>query len=114
MLEVNSYVPSKGDIVWFDFDPSAGKEIQKGRPALVVSRHDFNRTTGFAIVCPITTTMLNYPTRVQLPHMLKTKGQIVIPQLKSLDFNSRKVDFIEKLPEGYIQRVDQIIQYIFN
>ena len=27
------YVPDKGDIVLLDFDPSAGKEIIKRRPA---------------------------------------------------------------------------------
>ncbi|EAA0246186.1 type II toxin-antitoxin system PemK/MazF family toxin, partial [Listeria monocytogenes] len=30
------YIPKKGDIVWIDFDPAAGKEIQKRRPGLVV------------------------------------------------------------------------------
>lgn len=114
MLEKEYYIPSKGDIVWFDFDPSAGKEIQKRLLALVVSRFDFNRSTGFAVVCPITSTILDYPTRISLTQMLKTKGQIVIPQLNSLNFMSRKIEFIEKLPEGYIQRVDQIIQYVFN
>ena len=27
MTEEKIYVPKKGDIVWIDFDPSAGKEI---------------------------------------------------------------------------------------
>ena len=36
------YVPDKGDIVLLDFDPSAGKEIIKRRPALVISRQSFN------------------------------------------------------------------------
>ena len=32
------YVPDKGDIVLLDFGPSAGKEIIKLRPVLVLSR----------------------------------------------------------------------------
>jgi len=32
-------------------DPSAGKEIQKRRPGLVVSRYEFNRRTMFAVIC---------------------------------------------------------------
>ncbi len=55
------YIPKKGDIVWIDFDPAAGKEIQKRRPGLVVSRYEFNRKTMFAVICPITSTIKNIP-----------------------------------------------------
>ncbi|EMF0203398.1 type II toxin-antitoxin system PemK/MazF family toxin [Enterococcus hirae] len=41
MLEERKYIPKKGDIVWIDFDSSAGKEIQKRRPELVVSRYEY-------------------------------------------------------------------------
>ena len=51
------YVPDKGDIVLLDFGPSAGKEIIKRRPVLVISRQSFNDHTGFAIVAPITSTV---------------------------------------------------------
>ena len=51
------YVPDKGDIVSLSFDPSAGNEIMKRRPALVISRQAFNEHTGFAIVAPITSTV---------------------------------------------------------
>ena len=56
MSDEKKYIPKKGDIVWIDFDPSAGKEIQKRRPGLVVSRYEFNRKTMFAVICPITST----------------------------------------------------------
>lgn len=29
LMSDEKYIPKKGDIVWIDFDPSAGKEIQK-------------------------------------------------------------------------------------
>lgn len=35
---MTEYIPTKGDIVWIDFDPSTGKEIKKRRPTLVVSQ----------------------------------------------------------------------------
>ena len=40
--------PKQKDIIWIDFDPSKGKDIRKRRPALVVSRDEFNERTGFA------------------------------------------------------------------
>lgn len=113
MKEENNYIPKKGDIVWIDFDPSSGKEIQKRRPGLVVSRYDFNRKTMFAVVCPITSTMKKLPTRYSLPDELDTKGQVLISQLKSLDFKARKLKKIENLPLQDMSRIDQVIEYIF-
>lgn len=36
---VPEYIPDIGDVVWIDFDPQKGNEIQKRRPALVISPH---------------------------------------------------------------------------
>lgn len=113
MTEEKNYIPKKGDIVWIDFDPSAGKEIQKRRPGLVVSRYDFNRKTMFAVICPITSNIRNLPTRYSLPNELDTTGQILISQLKSLDFKERKLKKIEALPLQDMAKIDQIIEYIF-
>ena len=113
MTEKINYIPKKGDIVWIDFDPSAGKEIQKRRPGLVVSRYDFNRRSLFAVICPITSTVKNIPTRYSLLEELDTKGQVIISQLKSLDFKVRKLKKIENLPIQDMAKIDQIIEYIF-
>lgn len=51
---MNNYIPQKQDIIWIDFNPSKGKEIQKHRPALVISSDNYNKQTGFVAVCPIT------------------------------------------------------------
>lgn len=113
MPKARNYIPKKGDIVWIDFDPSTGKEIQKRRPGLVVSRYEFNCTTMFAIICPITSTIKNLPTRYSLTKDLDTKGQVLISQLKSLDFKERKLKKVENLPLQDMAKIDQIIQYIF-
>lgn len=113
MSEERNYIPKKGDIVWIDFDPSTEKEIQKRRPGLVVSRYEFNRKTMFAVICPITFTIKKLPTRYTLPEDLDTKGQVLISQLKSLDFKERKLKKIENLPLKDMAKIDQIIEYIF-
>lgn len=107
------YIPEKGDIVWIDFDPSAGKEIQKRRPGVVVSRYDFNRATFFAVICPITSTVNKNRIQFTLPKENQINGQVVIAQLKSLDFKTRNIEFVEKLSEVEIKKIDQIIEYIF-
>lgn len=67
----------------------------------------------FAVICPITSTIRNLPTRYSLPNELDTTGQILISQLKSLDFKERKLKKIESLPLQDIVKIDQIIEYIF-
>jgi hypothetical protein len=39
---VARYVPEAGDIVWLDFDPQAGREQGRRRPALVLTDQTYN------------------------------------------------------------------------
>ena len=50
------YNPRQGDFITITFDPQSGHEQKGRRPALVVSKDLFNRSTGLAIVCPLTNT----------------------------------------------------------
>jgi len=49
---VARYVPDAGDIVWLDFDPQAGREQARRRPALVLTDQGYNRASGLVVVCP--------------------------------------------------------------
>lgn len=102
------YIPSKGDIVYLDFDPSTGKEIMKRRPAFVISRKIFNEHTGFAVVAPITSTIRNIQLEVVLPKETSIKGSVLIHQMKSLDFNDRQIELIERSPEPVTRTVTEL------
>ena len=106
------YIPDKGDIVSLNFDPSAGKEIMKRRPAFVISRRMFNEHTGFAVVAPITSTIRKMKLEVVLPEDTATKGSVLIHQLKSLDFNDRQIKLIEKAPETTVGKVTELAKAI--
>lgn len=108
------YVPDKGDIVSLDFDPSAGKEIMKRRPAFVISRKMFNEHTGFAVVAPITSTVRGMMLEVVLPEDLSTQGAILIHQVKSLDFSNRRVKFIEKAPQAITDKATELTRVIIS
>ena len=54
------YVPERGDLVWIDFDPQAGHEQAKRRPALVLSRSAYNRPTSLCLVCPVSSKIKGY------------------------------------------------------
>jgi len=102
-----SYVPEKGDIVRLDFDPSAGKEIMKRRPGFVLSRKLFNEHTGFAIVAPITSTRRGMALEVPLTGT-QTTGTILIHQMRSLDYESRSIELLEKAPEEVTSKATEL------
>lgn len=108
------FVPDQGDVVIFSFDPSAGKEVMKRRPAVVISKKIFNEHTGFAVVAPVTSTIRNMRLEVILPSQLETKGAVMVHQMKSLDFGDRKASFVERLPVATIKKVLSLAQAIVS
>jgi mRNA interferase MazF len=99
-----AYLPEQGDLAWINFDPQAGREQAKNRPALVLTDADFNATTGLLVVCPITRTDRTWRTRVPLVGTT-TQGFIMIEQLKSLDWQARGAGFIERVPPALLDDV---------
>lgn len=76
-------VVKQGEVWLVSFDPSVGSEIQKTRPALVVSPDELNglRTV---ILAPMTTKGFEAPFRPSCTFQ-KKEGQIALDQIKSLD-----------------------------
>jgi len=105
------YVPKRGDIVSLNFDPSAEREITKKRPAYILSREEFNEHTGLAILAPIISTVRGINLEVPLTGTT-TQGAVLVHQIRSLDYESRFVEFIEHAPETIIKQVSHIAQII--
>ena len=108
------YVPDQGDIVSLDFDPSSGNEIMKRRPALVLSKKIFNAHTGFAVVAPITSTKRESKLEVMLPSDILVQGAVLTYQIKSLDFSTRNVKFIQVAPLKITTNVIDIAKLIIS
>ena len=106
--------PEAGDIIVINFNPQSGIEIQKQRPAVVVSNNSFNQKTGLVMVCPITSTQRDFPLHVVLDQRTKTHGAILCEQLKSLDYKARNWQFAETAPEDVFERVLFILDKIIG
>jgi mRNA interferase MazF len=99
------YVPAKGDFIVLTFDPQSGHEQKGRRPALVVSNTLFNQRTGLAKVCPITNTNRKFPLHVALPLECSLTGFIMVEQIKSIDYGSRKAKRVEAAPRMLVEEV---------
>ena len=106
--------PKAGDIIVIDFDPQSGHEIKKHRPALVLSNDAFNRLTGLAMVCPITSTHRDFPLHVTLDDRTRTHGDILCEQLKSLDYQTRHWRFAETVPDDIFDAALDIVNAILG
>jgi mRNA interferase MazF len=99
------YVPERGDIVWFTFDPQAGREQAGRRPALVLSPALYNRRASLALVCPITSHVKGYPFEVQLPKGAAVSGVVLADHVKSADWQVRRARFAAKAPDAVLAQV---------
>lgn len=106
------YIPQKGDFVVVTFNPQSGHEQKGRRPALVVSNNLFNKHTGFALVCPITNTDREYPFHVEISQCAKLTGFIMVDQIKSIDYVTRKIKFVEKAPSEILNDVLSLLDAI--
>jgi mRNA interferase MazF len=99
-----TYIPRRGDIVWLNFTPQKGHEQRGKRPAIVLSPETYNSKVGLAVFCPITSKAKGYPFEVQITSK-KIGGSILSDQVKSLDWTSREIKFIERADKEVLSEV---------
>ncbi len=93
-----------------DFDPQSGHEQSGKRPALVISNEVFNRGTGLAIVCPITSKEKNYPFHLPLSNCKKLHGFVMVEHVKSVDYNAREAKYVESVSDEFLINVKSMIE----
>ncbi len=108
-----AYIPNRGDIIWTDFDPSAGHEQAHKRPAIVLSPEPFNRKIGLALVAPITSRVRGHGFEVLLEKS-KTEGVVLCQQVKTIDYGYRGSEFIEKAPTPVVNEVLAKVRVLVN
>ena len=104
MVKKASYVPDRGDVVWTDFDPQAGREQAGKRPALVLSPKSYNAKTNLAVMVPITSHVKGYPFEVVISTKA-IKGVALSDHLKNLDWKARGIRFADAVPSSVLDEV---------
>ena len=105
-----------GDIIRINFSPSKGHEQKGFRPGLVISDPATQKElNGIVTVVPITNSISTFFTRVNLnEYNIKTKGDILMDQVKALDLSEREYEFLEKAPKEVLKKCNIIFNAIYE
>jgi mRNA interferase MazF len=74
----------RGEVYWVNLDPAVGTEIQKTRPALIISPDDMNAALTRVIIAPITSAGQRLGCRPELVFAQKP-ARILLDQLRCVD-----------------------------
>ena len=99
-----AYTPERGDVVWLDLDPQAGREQAGRRPAIVLSPASYNGKVGLMLCCPITNASKGYPFEVSIKGS-GVSGVVLSDHVKSLDWRVRNADRICKAHKDTLKEV---------
>ena len=74
----------RGEVYWVNLDPTIGTEIQKTRPALVVSPNDMNAALPRVIIAPLTSAGRALGCRPEVVFQ-KKNTRILLDQIRCVD-----------------------------
>jgi mRNA interferase MazF len=107
-------VPSQGDIIWLDFNPTLGREQAGRRPALVISQTEYNTKRELAVVCPITGQQRPLRMRVPLDNRTATQGDVICEQIRTIDLQARQFKIVERIPDDILLHIISIITLLIE
>jgi mRNA interferase MazF len=101
-----TYHPERGDLVLLNFHPAAGSEIDKRRPAIVLSPSAYNRKSGLCLAVPTSTDLTPGPLWLPMPAgFLPQPSLILCDYLKSIDYRERGATFVGRVPPGLVEQI---------
>lgn len=94
------------EIYWVDLNPTKGSEINKTRPAVIISPDAMNKNLKTVLIAPVTSTVKNYPSRVATSFQ-GGGGQIVLDRIRAIDKIrlKGKIDTVDQTTASNIKAV---------
>lgn len=99
----------RGEVWWVNFDPSVGGEIQKERPAVIVSNDIANRLLNRVQVVPLTSSVERlYPSEAYVT-VNDRQHKALADQIATIS-KQRLTNKVGKLSKSDLQAVERIIK----
>ena len=105
-------VVKRFEIYFVEFDPKKGSEINKTRLGVILSPNEMNDALNTVIIAPLTSTLKNYPSRVNC-NVKGKDGQITLDQIRCVD-KSRLKNKLAKLFESEQSEVLEVLKKMFS
>lgn len=106
--------PEAGALVWVDLRGAEGREQDGVRPAVVISMSEYNRRSRRSLVCPITSNVTPFPTKVILPEGLAIGGAVLCDQVRALERAGRGFQQVGQVPGEVLAEVRAVVTQLMT
>ena len=105
-MSKRTYFPDRGDLIEMNFHPASGREIDKRRPAIVLSPLSYNRKSGICLAVPTSTDLTPGPLWFPMPAgYLPHPSLILCDYVKSFDYRERSATFLKRVPDELVEQI---------
>jgi len=104
---------TRGSVWWVEFDPSVGSEIQKTRPAVIVSNDMANKYLARVVIIPLTSNISRTYPGEAVVSVNGLKNKAMTDQIMSAD-KSRFKNKLAELSETDMALIESAMKKFFD
>ena len=113
LFQAGTFIMTRGSVWWVEFDPAVGTEINKTRPAVIVSNDTANKFLARVVVIPLTSNISRiYPGEAVIT-INGNKSKAMTDQIMSAD-KSRLKTKIAELSNNDMISIETAMKRFFN
>ncbi|MEI8374897.1 MAG: type II toxin-antitoxin system PemK/MazF family toxin [Planctomycetota bacterium] len=109
-------IPTRGDVWLVSLDPTIGDEVQKTRPAVVVTSNIYNRHNWVVVIMPLTShdTAEYDQVMIEPPEGGVTSTSVTLPdQIRSVD-RRRLIKRLGCVCQDSLHRIDRSLKIVLD